>query len=43
MKSVVWHFLLGFLIYAFNAFSSLLFLYTMIYMSNGHKHFTVSL
>ena len=43
LKSVVWHFLIGFHIYAFNAFGSLSFLYITIYIFNGHENFTVTL
>ena len=43
LKSAVWHVLLGFFIYAFNAFDSWLFVYTTIYMFNSNEKFTVTL
>jgi len=42
MKSVVWHFLIGFHNYAFNAIVSLSFLYLTICMCKSPENFTVN-
>jgi len=43
LKSVVWHYLIRFHIYALNAFASLLFLKLTIFMCKFPEKFTVTL